>query len=446
MPISRLRLRLAAWFGAAFLLGLLVLDLGFLVYAHRKAEAKLTREVGAAARNLADAIREERAARPEAPADSIVGEVLGEWPAGPDVIAVYDPAGRRLGARGDSVLVELVGPVALRTGRDGTLDLPVNREGGLRVAWRRLAPDLEVTVVTGGSTAGIREDLETLVGWLLLSLPLIGLGGAAAGYVLARYALRPVQAMARELDAIDPERIDRRLPTGTPPDELDQLSSHFNDLLDRLAGARETGRRFLAQAAHQLRTPLTVVRGESGLGLDRPRTPDDYRAALRRINLAAEQMSRRVNELFLLAEAQAGELPALTDRVELDGLVMEAADLMRGRAAALGRTLEFGAMDDALVTGAESLLREAVMELLENACRHGSPDQPVVISVSRLGPRARVNVTNGGAPFPEGPTPGLGLSIVRWVTEIHGGTVEIARHGPTNTVTLDLPAGAGSTL
>ena len=87
MPISRLRLRLAAWFGAAFLLGLLVLDLGFLVYARRKANAKLTREVSSAALNLSEAIREERTARPGQSADSTVSEVLGEWPAGPDVIA-----------------------------------------------------------------------------------------------------------------------------------------------------------------------------------------------------------------------------------------------------------------------------------------------------------------------------------------------------------------------
>lgn len=445
MPISRLRLRLAAWFGAAFLLGLLVLDLGFLLYASRKAEAKLTREVSTAALDLNQAIAEERAAQPGVPADSLVAEVLGEWPAGPDVIAVFGPGGRPLGGRGDSALLRALGAAALGAGRAGAMDLPLDGEGHLKLAWVRANPALGVTVITASSTAGTQEDLETLLGWLLLSLPLICLGAAAAGYGLARRALRPVKQMATELDAIDPERIDRRLPTGAPPDELDQLASHFNGLLDRLAGARETSRRFLAQAAHQLRTPLTVVRGESSLGLDRPRTPDDYRAALRRINLAAEQMSRRVNELFLLAEAEAGEIPVLTDRVELDGLVMEAADLMRGRAAGMGRALEFGVMEDVQVLGAESLLREAVMELLENACRHGSAEQPVLMSVSREGDRARVAVTNAGPPFPEGPTQGLGFSIVRWVTELHGGTVGVERHGPANTVTLDFPAGAGPT-
>lgn len=441
MPISRLRLRLAAWFGAAFLLGLGVLDVGFLTYAHRKADAKLTRETTGTALNLGQALQAERASRIGESARAVVAEVLGEWPAGPAVIAVFDAESRRLGARGDSGLLERLGSAARPADRLGHRDLRVDAEGALRMAWMRDRSPDGLTVVVGISTAGMQEDQETLVGWLVLSLPLIGLSATAAGYLLAKRALRPVREMAVALDAIDPERIDRRLPIGAPPDELDQFASHFNGLLDRLAGARDASRRFLAQAAHQLRTPLTVVRGESSLGLDRPRTPDDYRASLRRINLAAEQMSRRVSELFLLAEAEAGERPALTDRVELDGLVMEAADLMRGRAAGLGRTLEFGAMEDVQLMGAEALLREAVMELLENACRHGSAEEPVLITVSRAGARGRVEVTNSGAPFPDGPTGGLGLSIVRWVAEIHGGMVGIERHGLTNAVILDLPVG-----
>jgi signal transduction histidine kinase len=368
--------------------------------------------------------------------------VLGEWPAGADAIVVLDRGGRRLGVLGSAALIERMASAPAPSRSSGVVDLAVDQEGSLQTAWVRQTGALGLTVMAGRSTAGLKEDQEVLTGWLLFSLPLVGLSAAAAGYVLARRALRPVQVMARTISTIDPQQLTRRLPVGSRPDELDQLAAHFNGLLDRLAGARETSRRFLAQAAHQLRTPLTVVRGESSLGLDRPHTSDDYRAALRRINLAAEQMSRRVNELFLLAEAEAGELPTLTDRVELDGLVMEAADLMRGRATGLGRSLEFGGMADVQVLGAESLLREAVMELLENACRHGSAEQPVMISVSRVGSRALVEVTNAGPPFPEGSTEGLGLSVVHWVTEIHGGTVGIKRQGATNAVTLDLPTGA----
>src|SRR5258706_7350043 len=141
--------------------------------------------------------------------------------------------------------------------------------------------------------------------------------------------------MRRHLEEIEERRFEQGLLVHRPADELDQLATHFNALLDRLALARATNLRFLGHAAHQLRTPLTIVRGESALGLERPRVTEDYRAALRRIDLAAEQMSRPVADLFLLAEAEAGERPALTAGVELDGIAVEAVDLMRGRAAGL---------------------------------------------------------------------------------------------------------------
>lgn len=445
MAISRFRLRLAAWFSAVFLVGLLVLDLGFLVYSRRKAEAKVSQDVRLAAASLDDAFRDEHAHRPDAPADSLVREVLDEWPAGPDAILILDSTGRQLGARGDSSRISALVQVSLPAKREGTVDLTGSPRNQLRAAWIRNRQGTGLTVIVANSTFRTHEDQEALVGWLLLSMPLIGLGATVAGYLLARRALKPVESMAEALDAIDPGRIDRRLPTSTPPDELDHLASHFNALLDRLVNARETNRRFVAQAAHQLRTPLTIVRGEAALGLDRPRTTEDYRAALRRINLSAEQMSRRVNELFLLAEAEVGERPELTDRVELDGMVMEAADLMRGRATSLDRTLEFGGMDDVVVLGAESLLREAVMEVLENALRHGTAAQPVRIAVQRNSAGAHVQITNSGPSFPEGPSNGLGLPIVRWVAEIHGGSVRIERLGEVNAVVLDLPATISST-
>ena len=202
MPISRLRLRLAAWFGAAFLIGLVILDVGFLLYTHRKADAKLTRDVTKDARDLSSGVIQERGANPAASAAASVAEVLGEWPPGVEVIAVYDAAGAILGHRGSPALVELLAPLARRE-RSGATDLAVDDEGALRAAWVHEGGRSPIVVVVGSSTAAIREDQERLIGWLLLSLPVIGLGAAGAGYALARRALTPVLAMARELDAVD---------------------------------------------------------------------------------------------------------------------------------------------------------------------------------------------------------------------------------------------------
>src|SRR4029077_4460471 len=122
-----------------------------------------------------------------------------------------------------------------------------------------------------------------------------------------------------------------RLPIRTPPDEIDRLAGDFNALLARPAALRQQNRDFLSQVAHQLRTPLTLVRGESELGLERERDSEAYRAILTRIGKAADQMSQRVDDLFLLARAEAGDQPPLSDKVELDALALECTDLMRGR-------------------------------------------------------------------------------------------------------------------
>jgi len=172
---------------------------------------------------------------------------------------------------------------------------------------------------------------------------------------------------------------------------------------------------------------------------------------MRRIRTAAEQMTHRVSDLFLLASVQAGERLPLRELVELDGLVAEAADLMRGRATALNRRLELGEVHPAEVVGDERLLREAVVELLENACRHGSDVRPVVLELTSESGVARISVANAGPPLPEqwephaGPASqdlefrGLGLSIARWIAEAHGGSLESYRDGDINRLVLRVP-------
>jgi len=214
--------------------------------------------------------------------------------------------------------------------------------------------------------------------------------------------------------------------------ELDRLAAQFNGLLSRLSAQRARNRAFIQQAAHQLRTPLTVVRGESALGLERPRDAADYRETLARVRRAAEQMSHRVDELFVLAEAEAGQRPSLTDDVELDGLALECSDLLRGRAQAERRTLELRRVDPVLVRGNATLLREALVELLANAIKHGAAERPVAVSVYREDGDAVLSVSSGGprwVPAENGTEPGapdthgLGLAIVRWIADVHHGTL-----------------------
>ncbi|MGH7656117.1 MAG: sensor histidine kinase, partial [Gemmatimonadaceae bacterium] len=219
--------------------------------------------------------------------------------------------------------------------------------------------------------------------------------------------------------------------------------------LQRLDDVQRRNRGFIREAAHQIRTPLTLVLGEAGHELAATSTtPDRMRATLSRIRTAAEQMRRRVDELFLLAEAQAGEKVRLEDDVELDGLVLDCTDLMRERASSLGRSLAIGKAEHVVVRGSAPLLQEALVELIENACRHGSAGAPVTVSSAAAAGGATLEVTSGGEAFvlaprqDTGAPDGLGLPIVEWIARAHGGELKIQREGKLNVITMVLTTGA----
>jgi signal transduction histidine kinase len=439
MPFSRLRLRLAGWFALGMLLGLVALDLSLLALLRRHADERLAAQVISAARGFHAAVMREQMDVPTPSLAKAVADALFEWPPGPAALVVLDPAGVQVGHIGPEALLTVVPPVAELPLPGTTAERPVNEEGAARLAAEREAGSGGFTVVAVESTADLTEDLETLAVWLLASVPLVLLISLPAGYFLARRALAPFGSLAVQLEGMSPGALDRRLPIASPPDELDRLADQVNGLLDRLAASQQQTRRFLAQAAHQLRTPLTIVRGESDLAMERPRDAADYRAALDRISRAAGQMSRRVDELFLLARAEAGEQVPRTAAVELDAVALEALDLMRGRAQAVGHHLELGEMAGVEVLGDEGLLREAALELLENACRHGRTGAPIRVMVRSNGAEARLEVANSGARVDSGEGAGLGLAIVRWIATAHGGSLQYAYQGQTHLFSLTMP-------
>ncbi len=448
MHYSRLRLRLAGWFALGMLLGLAILDISLFALLSRRASARLGAQMRADAAGLAIAVSREASERPQPSLRQAVQDALDEWPPSPAALMVTGASGAVLGSRGPHRLLDALGRSPARPAPGALLDLPLDDEGELRVATARGSEDGGFVVTVAQSTAPLTEDVETLAWWLALSVPLVLLVSLPAGYLLARRALAPFGSLARQLEGIAPGALDHRLPVAHPPDELDRLADKVNQLLDRLADAQAQTRRFLGHAAHQLRTPLTLIRGESDLAIGHERPAEGYRSALNRISLVSAQMSRRVDELFLLARAEAGERVPRTAVVELDAVALEAADLMRGRAQLLGHRLELGEMVGAEVLGDAGLLREAALELLENACRHGSVEAPIVISVRQVGNAAILEVASAGSAAMERPDDrgdaGLGLTIVRWIAAAHDGSLSVVHDGGTNRYGMSIPRTSGS--
>lgn len=449
MAFSRLRARLAVWFAVAFLAGLTVLDLSLYLYLRVAASQRHTAALTSTANDLIRAVQLELSESPQDGLAAASREALREWPASGGGYAVLDGSGAILVEAGPSGWLEaskrvpVTGSVADLA---GGADDPIRRV----VRWDEGPPRFAALVL--GSNEATDEQVETLALWLTLSTPLVLLLGLAGGYVLSRRALEPVDRLRDAISGISPDSLGQRLAVSPVRDELDRVAEQFNGLLDRLAASQQQNRRFLRMAAHQIRTPLTLVVGETSLELQRE--DGSGTPALRRIRVAAEQMQRQVNDLFLLAEARAGGVPPLDEWVEMDGLLFEAADVMRGRAHQLGRRLELGAVNPATVIGSRVLLQEAVVELIENAIRHGDAGSPVSLSTVEVGGEVRLIVTSGGPPLlvPESePDPleregehGLGLAIVQWIAALHRGALKAESIDLRNRVTLVLPSAGDS--
>ena len=334
MPLSRVRVRLAAWFALAFLAGLAVLDLSLYWYLRSQADQRLTRDLASVAAQVIVACRREYAEAPEDGMGKAAENALAEWQVGTTARGVrsrWTP--RRDGWAAAPHPLRAAAEPERRARRP-------DRRRHVRTALRRHSdgqPAFAVLVV--GSTERLSEDNEALAWWLAVSSPIVAVLALCAGYLMSARALRPIGDLDRAVAAVLPGQLSLRRPMPPSDDEIGRLAARIDDLLERLERSQSQGRAFLRRAAHQIRTPLTLVVGESELSLERERDVAGYQAALGRVHRAAGQMQRRVNELFLLAQAQAGEQIALDAAVDLDGLALDATDLMRERAQSLGRRL-----------------------------------------------------------------------------------------------------------
>ncbi len=325
MPNSRLRVRLAAGFALAFGVGLALLAAVALGYLRRESHRRLDAQLHTVAEGVADAMLRELQETPDSTMAYAAHEVQLEWPTPADRWVIARSGGVALSATDSTArTARMIAAARAARGRRFTL-----ADGGRELdAVSVTGPtgpvdghDWRFEVVAWRSTEGIEQDARLLASSLAVAAPLLILFSLGAGSLLAARALRPARELGDAVAALSPEALSQRLPTGGSDDEIGALAREFNRLLDRLESAQERNQRFVREAAHQIRTPLTLVLGEADVERRRDAVdPERTRAAIQRIQTAATVMRHRVDELMLLAEAQAGSKPRLEEVVELDGL------------------------------------------------------------------------------------------------------------------------------
>lgn len=305
--------------------------------------------------------------------------------------------------------------------------------------------------------APLRAQQTEMVRALALGV-LIGLIAAAAGgWIIGRQTLKPLTRMADQARGINARDPRDRLAAPPVDDELGRLAAAFNGLLDRLAAALNHQRQFMADASHELRTPVSVVRTATQVTLSRDdRSADEYRESLEIIGEQATRLTRVVDAMFLLSRAEADGVPLRREFLNLDDVLVESARAVRVLAKQRGVNVATNGDEEIGLAGDPTLLRRMVGNLLDNAVRHAEPDGYVSAGLERAADRVALRITNDGPGIPPvdqariferfvhlstSDGAGLGLPIARWIAEAHGGTLELDASGPGRTtfvVTLPL--------
>ncbi len=329
-----------------------------------------------------------------------------------------------------------------------------------RVAARTVqVPGHTFRVEIRASLEPVRAELALVRRAILIALPLLLLLAGAGGYLLATRSLRPLGWMAEQARRITGSNLDTRIQIDHAAAELATLVTSFNELLSRLDQSFETMRRFVADASHELRTPISVIRGEADVALSQPRSEAEYKESLTTILDEARRLSRLVDDLLNLARADAGHVRLQTQDFYLNELLAECCRSVQTLAAARRLTLECRAGGDLQFTGDEQLLRRLIINLLDNAIRYTPSGGKIAAVLESSGGTVQLCVADTGVGIGAADAQhvferfyragearsrqdggfGLGLAIVKWIAESHAGAVACASspgQGSTFTVTL----------
>jgi heavy metal sensor kinase len=302
------------------------------------------------------------------------------------------------------------------------------------------------------------EFLETLARTFAIAIPLTILLAGVGGYLLARRSLSPVVAMSAQASRIGAENLEARLTVRNPRDELGHLAHSFNDLLDRLSASFDRQKRFVADASHELRTPVAILCGETEVSLRKQeRSEQEYRETLHILGEESKRLKRIVEDLFTLARADAGQYSLTLSDFYLDELAAECAKNVRTLAAAKEIAVSCESEGEALIHGDEALLRRMMLNLLDNAIKFTSVGGSVSIRCGEQNGFYHLSVQDSGPGIPaelqsriferffradkarsrtEGDRTGagLGLSIGSWIAGAHGGRLELTRSTPEGSI------------
>lgn len=430
--------RLSFWYSLVVLVVLAVAGASVLALQARLGLARVDAELAAASASAGSALATELR-EGQGLADA-ARDLVGELELSGAGFAIVSAEGVVLGASpidglrpGDSAILAAADAATSAGARSTRLRIrsasaPATAGGFRVVTWKPLGP--------------LDAERGTLGRALLLGTPVTVFLSILGGVTIGRRALRPLASMAAQASAIRPSELEARLSVPNPSDELGVVAQAFNGVLERLARSLRQQRSFMADASHQLRTPVSVMRTTAQVTLSRgDRSQEEYREALAVIERQAERLTKLVNDMFMLAMVDAEARPLQPAPFYFDEMADDIVSDLRVLAVAKHVALELSATAETPYVGDESLLRQMLANLLENAIRHAPAHGAVTVALDRSAEVIALSVADTGAGIAAGDVErvfdrfvrldssgadaggGLGLPIARWIAEAHGGSL-----------------------
>ena len=399
---------------------------------------------------------------PGTPLSAALGTPFVE--AGESYAQLLDATGAVLDATRPLGRTPLLDADELRRARAGPVFFDRPAVPGLDEPSRILATPLEregrpVVLVVGHTREERAEALGGLRNELLIAGPVALVLATLAGYLLAGLSLRPVESMRRRAEEISAETPGERLPVPKTHDEVQRLAETLNEMLARLEAALDRERDFVADAGHELRTPLALLRTELELALRHAESADDLRRAVRSSSDEVSRLAQLAEDLLVLARSDRGQLPLRLEALDASELFSSVTNRFDWRAQEAERPLRATVADVPPVRGDRIRLEQALGNLVDNALRYGAGE--VRLEAGLANGAVELLVTDEGEGFPAALLPrafdrfaraddarssggaGLGLAIVEAIAHAHGGTVRASnRTGGGSTVSLSLPVAA----
>ncbi|HLZ41476.1 MAG TPA: heavy metal sensor histidine kinase [Candidatus Sulfotelmatobacter sp.] len=452
--------RLTVWYLAIFALGEVVFGLGMWLILRHNIYDMVDDDLENQVEDLQKFLRAQKNDATPSDLQAQVREVYSIEHSG-DYLALYDEGGSIIFRSNfmQSHPAQLILPQKINR----PISKSIKMEGHpFRFIYERLYVNNHVYTVEMGIPADDAfETLQLFRSYLLMFAPLLLLIAAGVGYWMSRRALAPVDALVRTARQVEGTNLSSRLQKLNTGDELQRLSDTLNEMLDRIETAFLRVTQFTADASHELRTPVSLIRTEAELALRRSRGEAEYKEALRHILLEAERTTGLIEQLLSLARADSGReivnLQPLNLAQMLNGVVDGWQQVATMRSMQLSATIHEPSV---FVMGDQPLLRRLADILLDNAFKYTPSPGSVRLALERNEDRAVMTVQDSGVGIAEedqnkiferfyrvdkarsraqGGT-GLGLAIAQWIVAQHHGSISVeSRPGEGATFRVELP-------